>query len=118
MIPSAAIACLLWLKAEHPTKVRAWWKILSRSWIVLCVTQILIIDGRQIYLYRLPERHDLPMRTEQAAPLRLIPLWGPNYQQGTRLGKSRGSRAGVRAIAKYRRWKKLADRMRLFPERL
>lgn len=45
MIPSAAIACLFWLKAKHPTKVRAWWKILSRSWVLFCVTQILIVDG-------------------------------------------------------------------------
>lgn len=48
MIPSAAIACLLWLKAEHPTKVRAWWKILSKTWVVLCLTQIIILNGRQV----------------------------------------------------------------------
>ena len=48
MIPSAAIACLLWLKHEHPTKYRAWWKILSRTWVVLCLTQVFILNGRQV----------------------------------------------------------------------
>lgn len=59
------------------------------------------------------------MKTERSVPLRILPLWGPNYQQGARLGKSRGSTKGVAMVRKLRAWKKLADRMRLFPpERL
>ena len=61
------------------------------------------------------------MKTDHLTPrLRPIPLWGPNYQDPhRRLGKSRGSKKGVAMVKKLRAWKRLADRMRLFPpERL
>lgn len=60
------------------------------------------------------------MKTDHVIPrLKPIPLWGPNYQGGHRLEKSRGSKRGVAMVKKQRAWKRLADRMRLFPpERL
>lgn len=60
------------------------------------------------------------MRTDHFVPrLKVIPLWGPNYQDKHRLEKARGSTKGVAMVRKLRAWKRLADRMRLFPpERL
>lgn len=56
------------------------------------------------------------MKTEQHIPRSTpIPLWGPNHQDQRTLERPRGHKKGVQAIARYRRWKKLADRMRLFP---